>query len=111
MSQSPLPYPIPGEFFVLLFDRDVRSYTLFVDDAAHSSYNLGDDIQSIMAYFRMLGLIDLGNSAIDLAREFGASQVVPSENRVFRVDSQPQRGTPEFKFEDATEAGVFLPSL
>lgn len=113
MAKAFPPRTIPGEFFVLAYDRYDQTYTLFVDDGSHSSYNLGNDIESVMRYFKVINVAELGNRAIDLAKEFGASQCVPSEDRVFRINTTPQRGESPLKFRDEadTAGGFYLPSL
>lgn len=112
MAVAPPPRPIPGAFFVLTYDRDTQAYTMFVDDESHSSYNLGSDIQKVMTYFKIVGIPDLGNRAIDISHEFGAAQCIPGDERVFRVKSQPQRGAEKDMFADGPDRrGISLPEL
>ena len=83
--QAPLPTVLPGKFFVLAYERDRDTYVLVVDDADASNYNMGSDVPTLMRHFRTWGLPDIGNRAIDAAREFGVVQVIPAEDRVIRV--------------------------
>lgn len=93
MAKAPPPRTLPGDFFVVTYDHDEQSYTMFVDDESHSSYNLGSDIEQVMRYFRTTNATELGYKAIDLAKEFGAAQAIPKEDRVFKINSQqPRRG-------------------
>lgn len=91
MARAPVPRTPPGSFFLVAFDRESGAYTLVVDDETHSSYNLGDDVAAVMAYFRHTAAPELGYRAVDLAREFGAAQVVPGEDRVFKVTPTPSQ--------------------
>lgn len=84
--RAPLPKALPGEFFVLAYDRDRSTFILAVDDADHSNYNLGGDVTTLMRHFRTWGLSDIGTRAIDAAREFGAVQAIPAEDRVIRLE-------------------------
>lgn len=106
------PKTLPGDFFVLTFDRETGNYDLIVDDIGvdhpePSSYKLGDDIETVMLYFRVIGLKELGNRAIDAAREFGQVQAIPSDGRVIRIPArgEPQRGNQrEEMFNDESDA-------
>ena len=112
MAKAPLPVQLPGEFFVLEWNKLRETFILHVDDAEKSSYNLGSDVQIAMMRFRVWGLEDIGNRAIDIAREFGVAQAIPKGNRVipiFERFAYKSRPAPEFK-EDNGYAGT-LPSL
>lgn len=90
MSNKPkLPETLPGEFFVLVRDHDRERYTLIVDDADRTSYNLGSDIGRLMIQFRIWNLGPLGDNVIDLAKEFGACQGIPRENKAVPVFERP----------------------
>ena len=90
--RAPLPESLPGRFFVLGYDRDRATYILVVDDADESSYNLGHDIPTIMQQFERWGLKDIGNRAVDAAREFRLVQVIPKEDRVIRLQNTDSSG-------------------
>ena len=90
--RSPLPASLPGDFFVLGYDRDRLTYILVADDADNSSYNLGREIPVIMQQFALWGLADLGNRAVDAAREFRLVQVIPHEDRVIRLHNPDLSG-------------------
>jgi hypothetical protein len=102
----PLPLELPGEFFVLQYDRLYERFVLIVDDEDRSSYNLHGDIPAIMGYFKRWGLEEVGNRAIDTAREFGAAQAIPSDGRVIALcNRDPQK--PAIKFDDEESDDVF----
>ena len=82
---TPLPESLPGSFFVLGYDRDRDVYILVLDDEDESSFNLGSDVPVVMRRFEQWGLKDIGNRAIDAAREFRLVQVIPHEGRVIRI--------------------------
>ena len=100
MARAPWPASLPGEFFVLVYDRDAERFRLYVDDAEVSSYDLGNDIQTIMRYFRQMEqihgpdshYIDLTNRAIDIAKEFGTAQAIFKDRRVLIVRPPPSPG-------------------
>jgi len=112
VAKAPLPDTIPGDFFLLTYDRDGEQFTLYVDDAGRSSYNLGSDIPTVMRYFCRIGFKILGDQAIDLAKEFGAAQVIPADERVIRVRPEPQRGNKPDIFNPTTltRTRYFLPA-
>lgn len=83
--KAPLPKELPGDWFVLGYDRDRDTHILVVDDEDGSSYNLGHDVQKVMRQFELWGLKEFGNRAIDAAREFRLVQGIPSEDRVIRL--------------------------
>jgi hypothetical protein len=87
-----LPETLLGDFFVLGYDRDRMTYILVADDADDSSYNLGRDIPTIMEQFKRWGWADIGNRAIDAAREFRLVQVIPQEDRVIRLHNPDLSG-------------------
>lgn len=89
--RAPLPTALPGQFFVLAYERDRGVFMLVVDDKDASNYNLGGEIETVMRHFRTWGLSDIGNRAIDAAREFGMVQAIPAEDRVIRLSG---RGEP-----------------
>jgi len=94
------PWPtslIEHEFFVFVWDRDLGRFELLLDDAEHTSYNLGNDVQKIMAWLRQIGFYKLGCDGIDLAREFGAAQVIPSQGRVLALKNTEPKTKVLFK--------------
>ena len=87
-THVPLPTSLPGEFFVLVWNRESQQFELHVDDEDQSSYQMGSDIPKAMAYFaNVLKLGQIGDRAIDVAKEFGAAQVMfrEPEPRVLMV--------------------------
>jgi hypothetical protein len=95
------PGRLPGEFFVIDYDRDTECFTLIVDDIVDgslpSSYNLGDDIPIAMRYFRLAGIPVIGNHAIDVAREFGAAQAILGDGRVIPLIADVSTDVDVFK--------------
>ena len=86
--RAPLPKVLPGDFFVLAWDRDREVFTLVVDDADESDYNLGGDIQKVMRHFDSWKLKEIGYRAIDAAHEWGMVQVIPTEDRIIRLSGR-----------------------
>jgi len=111
MAKAPFPERIPGEIFLLEWDRDRDVFVLHVDDANYSSFNLGSDIQQIMQRFKMWDLEETGYAAIDLARSFGAAKAhIPTGRTaaVFARDDE-RKLPPMFKEnEDEAHAGSVL---
>lgn len=110
IGAPPLPEKLPGDFFVLEFDRDRERFTLIVDDADETSYNLGNDIQKVMMRFRVWGLVLLGDRVIDIAKEFGACQGIPSQDRAIPLYERPaakalRTQRVDFSKEDSKYAG------
>lgn len=105
----PLPEQLPGAFFVLVWERDEERFVLYVDDADQSSYQLGSDIARIMMLFRLRGLKDIGNRSIDIAKEFGAAQAIPAQDRVIPIYDRNPRRALVWK-EEESYAG-YLPDL
>lgn len=101
------PNPMPGRLCVLVYNHEQEDYTLVVDDADHSSYNLGSDVQVVRWYFQNVGKKLLGDRIIDLAREFGMAQGIIADDRVFLVRGEPQRGEKR----DASEEPVGKPLI
>lgn len=85
----PLPVSLPGRFFVMLYTRSNQTFTLVVDDQDHSSYDLGTDIPDIMRQFRLWHLAVIGDSAVDIAKEFGKAQAIFSDGRVIPLTDAP----------------------
>jgi hypothetical protein len=111
MANAPLPTTIPGSFFVLEWDRPYERYVLHLDDEEGSSHNLGSNIPEIMMRFRIWGLERLTDRMMGMAREFGAVQVIPDEDKVAAVISR-DLNTLRVKFRDDEEAtNVALPKL
>lgn len=82
-DRPPLPRKLPGEFFMLEWDKYRDRFILYVDDEEHSSYDLGGNIQLIMRQFRQLWKLDIvADRAIDMAREFGKAQVILHDGRI-----------------------------
>lgn len=120
MSKATLPETLPGRYYVLEWKAGFvgnspaigKRFVLTIDDANHSSYNLGTDVQKVMMQFRIWGQYDLGCKAIDIAKEFGACQVIPSQNRTLAIFDRGLKNPQKIDFtkEDRANA-VSLPSL
>lgn len=75
----PIPAQLPGDFFVVEFERDSRDYVLHVDDDERSTYVLGPDPTVASRVFTARGYRESSvHDLIDRAREFGACQYIPS---------------------------------
>lgn len=114
MSKAPLPEQLPGDFFVLVWDRDREVFILHVDDADRSSYMLGGEVPKLMLQFRLWGYADIGNRSIDMAKEFGAVQTIPEQNRTIALFNRDKNlATQLFKEEESRHAKYpdFIPPL
>lgn len=79
------PSPLPGAYFVIVWDRELLRFELQTDDEEASTYNLGADISKIMTWLRRVGMLEIGSRALDQAREFGAAQAIPAQGRVVNL--------------------------
>lgn len=103
MGKVPLPKTLEQPFFVLEYDRQLKRYKLTVEGAHElESYNLGEDVQQVMLNFRLWGLEEIGNRAIDMAKEFGIVQAIPREGRVFSLHSRTKEAPITFEDGNAT---------
>lgn len=98
-----------------MYERDRERFTLIVDDADQTSYNMGNDIAKLMIQFRIWGLAFLGDRVIDVAKEFGACQGIPAQDRTVALFERPQdvarvKNKIDFSKEGSSYAG-FLPNL
>ena len=100
MPRAPLPDALPGEFYVLEWDRDGERFVIYVDDEENSSYDLGGEVQDAMAAFRRWGLKDIGDRSIDMAREFGIVQAIPSQGRTLAIFDRDANNKRTVKFEE-----------
>lgn len=109
-DRPPLPDFLPGEFFVITWDRYAEKFILLVDDEERSSYDLGKNMNFIMRIMRRWAVEWLGSRAIDMAKEFGAAQAILGTDRVIALYERPSAG--ELLFKDGDEQRVFnLPAL
>jgi hypothetical protein len=69
--------------FVISYDFDARDFTLMLRNG--HSYDLGL-FHDALHYFWTIGLEVLGESAMQSAMNFGAAQVISSENRSFGLE-------------------------
>lgn len=96
-GRAPVPTELPGQFFVVEFDREDRSYVLHLDDEGKSTFQLGEDVEQACAVFVARGYpARLVHDMIDRAREFGACQYIPSgfEHVADRIIQLPPRNAP-----------------
>lgn len=105
-SVAKLPDELPGEFFLLQWDRDRETYLLLVDDEDVSSFNLGSDLPLLMAQFKRWGYEETGYRAIDVARSFGQAQAVLHDGRVIPIFDRPNERVQKVNFEEAPNARV-----
>jgi len=74
-----LPPELPGDFFVLVYDNYMESYTIYIDegdDGDVPSFALGSNPTVIARQFRLWGHHEIGLESVDRAREFGAAQAI-----------------------------------
>ncbi len=104
--KAPLPASLPGDFFLVEYDRTRGRYILHLDNEDEESYDLGSDIQAMMRQFERWGLYSIGCEAIDRAREFGLAQAIPGEttrdDRVIALHDRPGKGR-RMTFQDGKE--------
>lgn len=92
MPRAPLPTILPGDFFLLRWRRDVETFIVEVDDATHSSYDLGPDPMMVVEHLRCRGFEkQFREQAVDVAREFGAAQCIPASQRVLPIFNRTAR--------------------
>lgn len=110
-GSAPVPDKFPGEFFVVEFDREDRSYVLHLDDEGKSTFYLGDDIDRVCAIFTSREF-DARKVAdmVDRAREFGACQYIPSrfpyiEDRIIQLLPRAAATVTQRLFEEPANAG------
>ena len=93
-----MPDILPGAFCVLEYSRVSESFLLHVDDDDRSTYDLGDEIAQLQILFRTrTNAVNHGplqpeliDRLIDLARELGMAQYIPTmgelvEDRVLSI--------------------------
>ena len=100
-----LPDRIHGAFFVLQWETISGAFVLTLDDADHSSFDLGESAVDVVRMLVARGFEHgFAGSCVDLAREFRAVQCIPAQARVillFRRDPVPAR----LKFPDDEQRG------
>lgn len=80
------PVPLPGDFYVLEYDKDTEWFKLYTDDENQSSYDLGELIVA-RRYLLLTGGPD-ADLAMDHAMAFGVVQVIPSQRRVISLHNR-----------------------
>ena len=115
-----IPESPPGRFCLLKYLKDREMWRIVVDDESKSSYIL-ESIESAMGLFRAWRHERSGNEALDIAREFGAAQLIFSDERVIPVspyldvkdaNGVRQRTGTNLAFDESGQnAPVSLPSL
>ena len=85
MALAPLPYQLPGKFFVLEYNKDAENFVIYTDDEDCSSYTLGGDLQAVRVRFRIWIGQELGDKVIDTAKEFRLVQCIPAQNRIINL--------------------------
>ncbi len=104
----PLPTKIPGEFFVIEYDKYGERYILHVDDEDGSSYDIGSDVEFIMTRFKMWDVYEVGNRTLDMAREFGVAQGILADGRVIALfDRSLEKPKLKFKGEGDDTSPTF----
>jgi len=106
------PDELPGHFFLIEYDRETECFTLIVDDmidaSGASSYNLGSDMPELMLYFRLIGLEEIGNRTIDIAKEFGAAQAILRDGRVVPLIEGAETNVDVFKESDNARIPAYI---
>jgi len=94
---------MPGRYFLIQYDREEMQYKLTLDAPDTPSYALGDDAIAVVDYLTRLGLRVIGESAVNIAREFGAAQAVLSDGRVIPIFKRPSQERPQVVFKDGDQ--------
>lgn len=71
-------------YFLVRYHRETRKYDLIEPNRANT-YDLGT-VENAVAYFKRIGLEDLGVRAIDAATAFTMSQASIARNKAFGLD-------------------------
>lgn len=110
MPKAILPSIFPGDFFLLRWRRDVETFVVELDDATHSSYDLGTDPLGVVEELRRRGFEkQFREQAVDMAREFGAAQCIPAQQRVLPII--PRRAPAPDVFAQEGHNDAWVPSL
>lgn len=80
------PVPMPGEFYVLEYDKTTEWFKLYTDDENQSSYDLGE-LPAARRYLTLFGG-SVADLAMDHAMQFGVVQVIPSQRRVISLHNR-----------------------
>mgnify|MGYP007122438998 CR=1 FL=1 len=96
MAKATFPSAMPGEFFILLCDRDMETLLIQCDDTEHSTHVICQD--SMVAKQHLCVLWGLGETlmsrAVDQASEWGdPQQVIPSQSRVIRITPRVRKAS------------------
>ena len=105
-AKAPLPLSLPGEFCVLMYDRDLARFQLVVDDVETSSHDLGPNIPEVMRIMHRYAGEDVGNRVIDIAKEFGMAQYIFLDQRVIPI--HPPAKPRKLKFEESSDGSKFV---
>lgn len=111
MPKAPLPRILPGEFFLLRWQRDIETFIVELDDESHNSYDLGPEPLVVVDQLRMRGFEkQFREQAVDIAREFGAAQCIPAQQRVLPIIPR-SAPAPDVFAEEGQHDGWVNPSL
>lgn len=91
--KAKMPERLGGRYFVIVYRKGGDAFTITLDDADKTSYNLGSDRSEIVRRFRFWGHEDLGCRCVDMAKEYGIAQAIFNGNRVRSLHRQ-QRALP-----------------
>lgn len=110
-----LPDRLPGSFFVVAYNRDYETFTLFVDDADGSSFDLGrfENLGQHLQYFERQSCGEIAERALSQARSFGAAQAWIGTNLVntIRPPEKKKNLLENMGKDDARNKFTKLPSL
>lgn len=83
------PTGLPGDFYVLEYDKNTEWFKLYSDDENQSSYELGE-LTPARRYLGLFGGPD-ADLAMDYAMQFGVVQVIPAQRRVILLHNRSVR--------------------
>jgi hypothetical protein len=80
------PSSIDFDFFALVWDRIEGTYILALPDGR--SFELGDTQQTFIYFRNVLNMEQLGERAMDSARNWYTAIVIPADNRCFGAETE-----------------------
>lgn len=87
MARAPLPLSVNlRPFFVLRWNADEETMIVAVEEFPGEDFDLGDHLPAVSEQLQLWGLEKLfADRAVDSAREFGAAQAIPDQDRIINL--------------------------
>jgi hypothetical protein len=100
-TQPQPPDQLPGRYLVMKYNRETEAFVIVLDDADHSSYNLGSAVGPIT--IRMENVWRLApffvTRIMGMARTFKAVQAVFADQRIIALIERSHRKINAFQHE------------